>query len=208
MALGANKKCGKVVESPAGTLMTSQSSQDVTRLLARIHTGDEAATAELLDVAYAELRAIAGHLFREQPRDHTLQPTALVNEVCARLLNANEGSWNDRKHFFRAAAKAMRNLLTDHARAKNSLRRGGGGVRISLDSGQIPAAPTEVDLVALDETLTKLSRLDERLGQIFELRFLVGLSVEKTAEIAEVSPRTVELDTQFIRAWLQKELAG
>lgn len=188
--------------------MTSQSAQDVTRLLARIRTGDAAATGELLDVAYSELRAIAGNLFREQPGDHTLQPTALVNEVCARLLNAGEGSWNDRKHFFRAAAKAMRNLLTDHARAKRAQRRGGGGIKVSLDSSHLPAPSSDIDLVALDEAITKLAGLDERLGQIFELRFLVGLSVEKTAEIADVSPRTVELDTQFIRAWLQKELTA
>jgi RNA polymerase sigma factor (TIGR02999 family) len=104
------------------------------------------------------------------------------------------------------AAKAMRNLLTDHARAKKAERRGGEGVRVTLDGNDV-ARSSAVDLVELDETLTRLATLDDRLGRVFELRFLVGLSVERTADLLDVSARTVELDTQFIRAWLQKELA-
>lgn len=180
---------------------------DVTLLLERIREGDESATGELLDIAYSELRGIAGNLFRGQPGDHTLQPTALVNEVCLRLLRSDHADWADRKHFFCVAAKAMRNLLTDHARAKAAERRGGGNVRVSLDSTDTPAPTTEIDLVVLDETLTRLTAMDQRLGQTFELRFLVGLSVDRTADILDVSPRTVELDTQFLRAWLQKELS-
>ncbi|MEK6702866.1 MAG: ECF-type sigma factor [Planctomycetota bacterium] len=187
----------------------------MTRLLARLRSGDQSAMGELLDIAYSELRGMAGNLFRDQPADHTLQPTALVNEVAARLLKAGQAGgnmdWNDRKHFFCVAARAMRNLLTDHARARGAERRGGDGagrrgVKVSLDTLELPAVSSEIDLVVLDETLTRLAKLDERLGRIFELRFLVGLSVEKTAEIVEVSPRTVEMDTRFIRAWLQKEL--
>ncbi|MBS0191949.1 MAG: ECF-type sigma factor [Phycisphaerales bacterium] len=190
--------------------MTSERSRNVTVLLDRIKSGDDAATNELMSVAYNELRAIAGHVFKDQAGGHTLQPTALVNEVCIRLMNSqqtgNASEWNDRKHFFRVAAKAMRNLLTDHARAKKAERRGGGGIKVTLDGSEASARSNQVDLVELDETITRLAELDERLGRIFELRFLVGLSVERTAEIAEVSSRTVELDTQFIRAWLQKEL--
>jgi RNA polymerase sigma factor (TIGR02999 family) len=186
------------------------SDQDVTSLLARIRTGDASAKAELVDLTYAELRAIAGHVFRGQPGDHTLEPTALANELCMRLLKSEASSWEDRKHFFRAAAKSMRNLLTDHARAKAAEKRGGNPVTVSLGSIEGPSAreSSGVDLVILEETLTKLARLDKRVGEIFELRFLLGLSVERTAEILEISPRTVELDTQFIRAWLQKELSG
>ncbi len=191
--------------------MANEGSANVTVLLDRIKSGDDAATNELMNIAYEELRAIAGHMFRDQPGGHTLQPTALVNEACIKLLKSHEAgnaaAWNDRKHFFRVAAKAMRNLLTDHARAKKAERRGGAGIKVTLD-GSEASKSNQVDLVELDETIARLAALDERLGRIFELRFLVGLSVERTAEIAEVSPRTVELDTQFIRAWLQKELTS
>lgn len=187
--------------------MEAPSGQDVTRLLERIREGDQHATKELLEVAYRELRGLAGSVFRDQLADHTLQPTALVNEVCIRLMKHQGGAWNDRKHFFCAAAKAMRNLLTDHARARGALRRDGGRVRVSLESVDVAAAASEIDLVVLDETLTRLSAQDKRLGEVFELRFLVGLSVERTAEIVGVSPRSVESDTRFIRAWLQQELS-
>lgn len=191
--------------------MANEGSANVTVLLDRIKSGDDAAANELMNIAYEELRAIAGHMFRDQPGGHTLQPTALVNEACIKLLKSHEAgnaaAWNDRKHFFRVAAKAMRNLLTDHARAKKAERRGGAGIKVTLD-GSEASKSNQVDLVELDETIARLAALDERLGRIFELRFLVGLSVERTAEIAEVSPRTVELDTQFIRAWLQKELTS
>lgn len=191
--------------------MANEGSPNVTVLLDRIKSGDDAATNELMSVAYEELRAIAGHIFKDQAGGHTLQPTALVNEACIKLLKShdagNAAAWNDRKHFFRVAAKAMRNLLTDHARAKKAECRGGAGIKVTLD-GSEASKSNQVDLVELDETIARLAALDERLGQIFELRFLVGLSVERTAEIAEVSPRTVELDTQFIRAWLQKELTS
>ncbi|MFO0859343.1 MAG: ECF-type sigma factor [Phycisphaerales bacterium] len=192
--------------------MAQNASSNVTLLLDRIKSGDDAAANELMSVAYAELRAIAGHVFRDQPAGHTLQPTALVSELCVRLLRSQEGGnaaeWADRKHFFRVAAKAMRNLLTDHARAKRAERRGGEGVKVTLDGAREPSAASPIDLVELDDTVTKLAALDERLGRVFELRFLAGLSVERTAEIAGVSPRTVEMDTRFIRAWLQKELSS
>jgi RNA polymerase sigma factor (TIGR02999 family) len=187
--------------------MQTPSTHDVTLLLARVRSGDESAKPALLELAYQELRAIAGNLFKDQPRDHTLQPTALVNEVCLKLLGTGDSNWNDRKHFVRAAACAMRNLLTDHARAKRAQIRGGGAATVSLRTGSEPAGPAPVDLVALDDTLAKLSTLDARLGHLFELRFLAGLSVAHTADLLSVSTRTVELDTQFVRAWLQKELS-
>jgi RNA polymerase sigma factor (TIGR02999 family) len=185
--------------------MSAPQHGEVTSLLARARTGDESAVSRLLEVAYAELRAVAANIFRDQPRDHTLQPTALVNEVCLRLLGSSNPDWNDRKHFIRAAATAMRNLLTDHARAKNADIRGGGRHTVTLDDADV-SAPSGIDALILDECITRLSTLDPRLGTIFELRFLAGLTVQQTAEIAEVSERTVKLDTQFIRAWLQREL--
>lgn len=194
---------GESTPEPRG----NESGDDVTRLLVRVRSGDQAATGELLSLAYEQLRGIAGSAFRDQPGDHTLQPTALVHEVCMRLLRSGDVTWNDRQHFFRAAGRAMRNLLTDHARAKKAQRRGGDGVRVSLDMSEVPTPTPEVDLGALDESLTKLAALDDRLSSVFELRFLVGLSVPVVAEMLGVSPRTIELDTKFIRAWLQKELA-
>ncbi len=176
-------------------------------LLDRVRTGDESAMPALLEIAYTELRAIAGNLFKDQPSNHTLQPTALVNEVCIKMLCSESTPWNDRKHFVRAAAKAMRNLLTDHARAKQTDKR--RGVTVMLGGrdtpGQDPSAHP-IDLIALDETITRLTEVDPRLGQVFELRYLAGLPIDRVADLVGVSERTVNLDAQFIRAWVQREL--
>lgn len=185
--------------------------QDVTQLVRRVSAGDEGALPLLLDAAYRELRAVAGNLFKDQPGDHTLQPTALVNELCVRLLDKESSDWSDRKHFIRAAAAAMRNLLADHARAKRAEKRGGGAATVTLDPGSAlagsgAAARAGIDIVALDETLTRLAQTNERLGRVVELRFLAGLSVAQTADLLGVSERTIEIDTKLIRAWLQKEL--
>lgn len=183
----------------------------VTRLLERVNAGDEAATSELLNVAYRDLRALAAVVFRSEAPGHTLQPTAVVNEVCMRLMKAapRPEGWTDRDHFFRTAARAMRNILNDHARAKKALRRGGGGRgrRVTLDSIEEPSgADGGVDLIALDEVLEKLAAYDARLGTVFELRYLAGLSAEQAATVLGSSPRTVERDCTFIRAWLRREL--
>jgi RNA polymerase sigma factor (TIGR02999 family) len=195
--------------------MSSEQPHDVTRLLARITDGDSAATGELLNAAYADLRAMAAVVFGSGQHGHTLQPTALVNEVCMRMLKTPNPGWNDRKHFFRAAARAMRNVLTDYARARNADRRGGGAARVSLDSmnieGVARAGDTQlelVDLLALDETIGRLAEFDEQIRQVFELRFLAGLTVGQTSAVLEVSERAVEQDSRFIRAWLQRELAS
>lgn len=182
----------------------------VTRLLDRVNAGDDTATSELLNVTYRDLRALAAVVFRSEAPGHTLQPTAVVNEVCMRLMKAAprlEG-WTDRNHFFKTAARAMRNILKDHARAKKALRRGGGaGRRVTLDSIEAPAdSEGGIDLIALDEVLEKLAVYDARLGTIFELRHLAGLSVEQAAAVTGYSQRTVERDCTFIRAWLRREL--
>ena len=198
--------------------MSAEQPHDVTRLLAQIADGDEAATGQLLNAAYGDLRALAAVVFGTGQAGHTLQPTALVNEVCLRMLKTPNPGWNDRKHFFRAAAKAMRSVLTDYARARNANRRGGGAVRVPLDSLCLEALPGAtdkgashlelVDLLRLDDAVARLTKFDERIGQVFELRFLAGLTVEQTAAVAEVSVRAVEQDSRFIRAWLQRELAA
>lgn len=186
--------------------MPDRPETDVTKLLDRVRSGDEAAMPVLLELAYVELRAIAGGLFKNQPRDHTLEPTALVNELCIRLLGASDPEWNDRKHFVRAAARAMRNLLTDHARARRAQRRSNGLATVSLTAAGAAVCAEGVDLLILDETLTRLAAMDQRLGETFELRFLAGLPVERVADLLGVSERTVEVDSKFIRAWLKKEL--
>jgi RNA polymerase sigma factor (TIGR02999 family) len=188
--------------------MSAPQDHNVTELLARIADGDGAATGQLLNAAYEDLRALASAVFGNANAGHTLQPTALVNEVCMRMLKTAKPGWNDRNHFFRAAAKAMRHVLTDYARAKNADRRGGGAMRVSLESLSTEASTGLVDLLGLDETIEKLSQFDERIGQVFELRFLAGLTVEQTAAVAEISTRAVEQDSRFIRAWLQRELAA
>jgi RNA polymerase sigma factor (TIGR02999 family) len=188
--------------------MVDQSAQQVTRILADLRNGDEAAMGRLLPIVYGELRALAGALFRGQRADHTLQPTAVVHEVFLRLVHQPEADFNDRAHFFRVAALAIRQLLTDHARRRRASRRGGNWDRVKLDSGVADSSADDVDLVALDDALTRLTRLDERQGRIVELRFLAGLSVDETAKVLGLSPRTVELDSRMARAWLKCELAG
>ena len=183
----------------------------VTRLLDRVNAGDDAATSELLNVTYRDLRALAAVVFRSESPGHTLQPTAVVNEVCLRLMKAapRADGWTDRDHFFKTAACAMRNILKDHARAKKALRRGGSksGNRVTLDSIEDQGhSDGGIDLLALDEVLEKLVAYDARLGTVFELRHLAGLSIEQTAAVTGSTPRTVERDSTFIRAWLRREL--
>ncbi len=188
--------------------MPDPSPSEVTLLLAEMRSGNSGALERLLPIVYDELRRLAGSVFRNQPDDHTLQPTALVHEVFLRLAGKDELAFNDRQHFFRVAAQAMRQLLTDHARAARAERRGGGRERVFLESGVAATPDDQFDVVALDDALTQLSALDERQGKIAELRFLAGLSVEDTAAALNVSPRTVELDSRLARAWLRRALAA
>jgi len=187
--------------------MSETDQAHVTLLLAEMRSGNSAALEQLMPIVYAELKRLAGGMFRHQPDDHTLQPTALVHEVFLRLTGKESLEFNDRQHFFRVAAQAMRQLLTDHARAARAQRRGGDRGRVLLDTGVAADPPDEVDLVALDDALTRLTALDERQGRIVELRFLAGLSVEDTAAALGVSPRTVELDSRLARAWLRRALS-
>lgn len=191
---------------------------DITLLLQQVAAGDPAATGRLLNAAYADLRQLASSLFTGRDHGHTLQHTALVNEVCLRILKAPAPNWQDRNHFFRFAARAMRNVLTDYARARKAERRGGGRQPVSLDSlnldgfaphQQAPSRPADssIDLVTLHETLERMAAVDPQIGDIFELRFLAGLSVSQTAAVLEISDRSVERDSRFIRAWLQRELS-
>jgi RNA polymerase sigma factor (TIGR02999 family) len=188
--------------------MNEPTAANLTRLLAEVRDGSGAALERVMPLVYDELRRLAGAVFRNQPGDHTLQPTALVHEVFLKLAGSAALNFNDRQHFFRVAAQAMRQLLTDHARQARAQRRGGDRERILLDSAMAGRAGDDFDLVALDDALTRLTALDERQGRIVELRFLAGLSVEETAAVLGVAPRTVELDSRLARAWLRRELTS
>lgn len=159
----------------------------------------------LLPEAYEELRRLAARAMRDQRPDHTLQPTALVHEVYLKLSGSPNGPV-DRAHLLATAARAMRHILVDHARARASEKRGGGGIKVTLSLADTPSRPEVLDLLAFDEALERLRALDEQQVRIVELRYLVGLSVEETAEALGVSPRTVKRDAAMAKAWLFHEL--
>ena len=181
---------------------------EITGILGRMRAGDREAAARLLPLVYDELRAIArAHLKRERP-GHTLQPTALVNEVWLRFMRGADLDLSNRSHFLAVAANAMRRLLVDHARARDAAKRGGGWERVSLSeqSGPTPRAQIDVDIVALHEALERLEQLGERLARVVELRFFGGLTVKEAAEVLGVAPVTVEKDWTKAKAWLRLEL--
>jgi RNA polymerase sigma factor (TIGR02999 family) len=181
---------------------------EVTRLLRDWRAGDEEALERLLPRVYDELRRLArAYLARERP-GHTLQPTALVHEAYLRLVDQTRVDWQNRAHFFAIAATSMRRILVSHARRRHAAKRGGAALTLTLDEGLAAAGERDVDLVALDEALAALERLDPRQARIVELRFFAGLTIEETATALEVSPATVKLDWKLARAWLFRELSG
>lgn len=188
--------------------MDDEQKTQVTQLLGDLSAGERSAVERLLPFVYKELRALAGSYLRNARANHTLQPTALVHEAYLRLVRA-DSSWNSKKHFYDVAAMAMRQLLTDHARTKATEKRGGGRNRMMLTEADVPSgAAAEFDIVALDDALTKLGRLDARQARIVELRYLAGLSVDETAEVLDTSARTVKREWRVARAWLHTELSG
>jgi RNA polymerase sigma-70 factor, ECF subfamily len=181
---------------------------EVTRLLERASGGDAAARATLFDVLYRELRRLAEAAMRAERANHTLQPTALVHEAFLRLAG-DHGRFQNRAHFLGVAANAMRRVLVDHARGRNAQKRGSGATLVTVtDLDELPQpAAEDVDLVVLDDALSRLTALDARQGQIVELRFFGGLSVEETAAVVGVSERTIKREWQLSRAWLRREIA-
>jgi RNA polymerase sigma factor (TIGR02999 family) len=155
---------------------------------------------------YDELRHLAAHYMRRERTGHTLQPTALVNEVYLRLVGGKEIHWQNRSHFFALAATQMRRILVDRARARRYQKRGGGATRFPLDEAVDVAEMRADDLVSLDDALTALAAFDERKSRVIEMRFFAGLSVEETAEVLRVSPETVKRDWRIARLWLRREL--
>ena len=167
---------------------------------------DEASSAALLALIYEQLHALAEQWFASQPANHTLQPTALINEVYLRLAAEEQPPRRTRTHFFALAARVMRQVLIDHARRRAATKRGGAWGRVTLAHAAHAQAGVDVDVIALHEALEKLEGLSPRQCRVVELRFLAGLTVDETAEALGISPRTVKLDWRMARAWLRGEL--
>jgi len=180
---------------------------EVTSLLRRFGEGDPRAMDQLLPFLYQELHSLARNAMRGRSVHRTLQPTALVHEAYLRLVGTESKDWESRRHFLSVASMAMRQLLTDYARSRDAQKRGGDHERVELGTSEQPASGNqELDLSALDDALARLQKLNPRQARIVELRYLTGLSLEETAQVLEVSTRTVSLDWQMAKAWLQREL--
>jgi RNA polymerase sigma-70 factor (ECF subfamily) len=178
----------------------------ISRLLESVRNGDASAAAALTPLLYNELHRLAMHHMRNERPGHTLQATALVNEAYLKLMDNREANWQNRAHFLAIASQAMRRVLIDHARSKRRVKRGGLQQKVSLEDVVIAAEEQSYDLVALDEALDRLAKVDARQSRIVELRFFGGLSVEQTAEVLGISPKTVKRDWAVARAWLHREL--
>jgi RNA polymerase sigma factor (TIGR02999 family) len=183
------------------------SAQSISQLLQRWSDGDGEALDQLTPLVYGELRLMARRYMRRQASGHTLQTTALIHEAYLRLVGQEEKRWENRAHFFGVAAQAMRHILVDYARARNMAKRGGGALQVSLDEALTIGPDPGADLVALDDALTALAKLDERQSQVVELRFFGGLTEEEIGQVLKVSARTVRSDWRLARMWLLRELS-
>jgi RNA polymerase sigma factor (TIGR02999 family) len=182
------------------------SSHQITELLVAWSEGDRTALEELTPMVHAELRRLAHqYMGRERP-GHTLQTSALVNEAYLRLIDWKNVRWQNRAHFFGVSAQLMRRILVDYARERQYLKRGGGALQVSLSEAAAFSLERSSDLVALDEALTALSKMDRRKEQVVELRFFGGLSVKEAAEVLKVSAETVMRDWRLAKVWLLREL--
>jgi RNA polymerase sigma-70 factor (ECF subfamily) len=180
--------------------------EDVTALLLAWRDGNQAALARLMPIVYDELHRLAGRYMRREPTGHTLQTTALLNEAYLRLVDSSRVRWQSRAHFYAVAAQLMRRVLVDFARTRRSKKRGGDCRLVTLSEGLPMAVRGDADVVAVDEALEQLGRLDPRKARVVELRFFGGLSLEETAEALDVSPDTVGRDWRAAKAWLTREL--
>lgn len=181
---------------------------EVTGLLAELRSGNKEALAKLIPLVYDELHRLAEHYMRNERVGHTLQPTALINEAYLRLASAEKANWQHRAHFVAVAAGTMRRVLIDHARKQKAAKRGGKQAALPLeDSPEFLSEERSEELIALDEALTRLQELDSRQSQVVELRFFGGLTVEETAEVLGISPKTVKRDWAVARAWLHGEMS-
>jgi len=185
-----------------------QTEQSITQLLVRWSAGDQAALDALMPLVYAELRRYAHSLLRRRAKHQTLQATALVHEAYLRLVGREAMSWQNRAQFFGLAAKVMRDLLVDYARAKMTDKRGGSQLRLSLAEADRLSSKSDIDLLALDQALNQLAAMNLQYGRIVELRYFGGLTIDETAEVLGLSPATIERGWRFARAWLRTQLSN
>jgi len=191
----------------AGPPSRDPSRVHVTDLLLAWGSGDRSALDELMPLVHQELRLLARVQMRGERDNHTLQTTALVNEAFLRLIDLRRIQWQDRAHFMALSARLMRRVLVDHARSRNYQKRGGGAAPVALEDVLVASPERGADLVALDDALEDLARVDRRKSQVVELRFFGGLSVEETAEALSVSPETVMRDWRLAKVWLLREIS-
>ena len=189
------------MENPA------ENSQNITRMLKDWSGGDREALDQLLPFVYDELHRQASRYLRRERSDHTLQTTALIHEAYLKLIDQKEVEWQNRAHFFAVAAQAMRRILVDYARTRKREKRGGDDVKLQLDEAiNVSSGEKSIDLVALDEALTRLAEFDERQARVVELRYFSGMTEEETAEVLGTSPATVRRDWNMAKAWLHSQL--
>jgi RNA polymerase sigma factor (TIGR02999 family) len=181
-------------------------SRNITHLLKEWNAGDPQALDRLTPLVYEELRRQAARYLRRERPGHTLQTTALIHEAYLRLVDAKDVEWQSRAHFFAIAANLMRRILVEHARRRDASKRGGSQIRVQFDEAFGVVNETDMNLLAIDEALTRLESLDRQQARVVELRFFSGLSVEETAAALGVSPKTVKRDWSVARAWLRREI--
>src|SRR5437762_5952798 len=189
-------------------MTASPAHPEVTQLLGDGIGGDEGALEKLIPLVQPELHRLAHHYMSRERAGHTLQTTAILNEAYLRLVDDTKPLWQNRTHFVAAAAQLMRRIMVDHARERNSLKRGGGALKVTLDEAALVTETRSEELLALDEALERLAVQDSRKSQIVELRYFGGLTVEETAEFLELSQRKVEREWTMAKAWLYRALSG
>ena len=187
--------------------MLESSPHEVTLLLKAWSSGDESAREKLVPLVHRELHRMAGRYMAGERSGHTLQTTALVNEVYLRLVDTCEMDWKNRAHFFAICAQLMRRILTDFARSRRSLKRGGGAAAIPLDESLLGGKGSSASFEDLNDALNALALFDERKSQVVELRFFGGLNVRETAEVLKVSPETIQRDWRLAKVWLLREMS-
>jgi RNA polymerase sigma-70 factor, ECF subfamily len=197
LGLGHNEAC-----------TVTSSAHEITELLQAWNGGDEAALEKLTPLVYQQLHRAARQCLASERPGHTLQATALINELYLRVIDLKQVNWQSRAHFFALCARLMRRILTDSYRSRQRQKRGAGAERVSLDASAVVSRDAGRDLLAIDEALNRLATVDDRKSQVVELRFFGGLSVKETAEVLKVSPDTVLRDWKLAKAWLLGELRG
>ena len=186
-------------------IVSADPSKEVTRLLGSWSRGDPEAREALMPLVYAELRRLAASYLRRERTDHTLQPTALVHEAYLRLVEQKSVQWQDKSHFFAITAQLMRRILVDHARGHLADKRGSGAPKVPLTEAIVMSQERPAELLALDESLSRLAALDAQQARVVELRVFAGLTVEETAEVLGISSATVKRDWRMAKAWLLQE---